>query len=197
MKKQFVFPSLILTMSLLFFVACQKEYSFEKTSNPSRGSLQSEVSGECLPKTVNGIYEAGTVLDGTNYIDVQVNVTTPGSYLVKTDTVNGIFFQATGAFADPGLNTVRLLGNGTPQNAGIQNYIVSYDSTTCNVAVTTLPKGGNVPAVFTLESGGATCMNFRVGRSIHKRATTDGSQQGNYSCKCDGNWHLYYYYYKH
>src|SRR5688572_33399367 len=67
--------------ALLLFSACQKEFSYEPNSTSSSGSLQAEVSGDCLPKTVQGIYEVGTVLDAdTNYIDVQVNITAVGTY---------------------------------------------------------------------------------------------------------------------
>jgi len=147
--------------ALLLFSACQKEFSLEKNSNPSSGSLQADVSGDCLPKTVQGIYEVGTALDAdTNYIDVQVNITEAGSYRIYSDTVNGIFFQAKGTFATAGLNTVRLTGDGTPLSAGIHHFTITYDSTECKVAVSILPQGGADPAVFTLAAGPTTCLNY-------------------------------------
>src|SRR6186713_2405773 len=113
MKKPLLLLSLLAV--IVFFNACQKELSVETGSNPSQGSLQSDVTGDCLPKTVSGIYEAGTVLNGTtNYIEVQVSVASAGSYVVYSDTVNGIFFRATGVFNATGLTTVRLKGSGTP-----------------------------------------------------------------------------------
>src|SRR5688572_21292967 len=97
MKKHILFLSLL--SSILFITSCQKELSFENGGTPSEGTLQSDLTGECLPKTVEGIYEAGTPLVGTtNYIDVEVNVITPGSYTIYSDTLNGIFFRATGVF---------------------------------------------------------------------------------------------------
>ena len=154
---------LSLLSTLLFFCACQKEYSFELGGTGSSGSLQSDVAGECLPKTVQGIYEAGTVLNGaTNYIDIQVNVESAGNYRIYSDTVNGIFFQAKGAFATTGINNVRLTGNGTPINAGLQSFVITYDSTECSVAVTTLPQGGGGPAEFTLSGAPATCLDFNL-----------------------------------
>lgn len=159
MKKHLLFP--VLLGSLFFFNACQKEVSLEINTESSTGSLQSEVSGDCLPKTVNGIYEVGTALKAaTNYIDVQVDVTKVGSFLVFTDTVNGIYFKGTGKFASTGLNTVRLAGSGTPLNAGLQNFEIRYGLTVCTVAVSVLPLGGAVPAVFTLSGDPDTCMNY-------------------------------------
>ena len=154
---------LSLLSALIFFSACQKEYSLELSGTVSSGSLQSDVGGECLPKTVEGIYEAGTVLNATtNFIDVQVNVTTVGTYRVYSDTVNGIFFQANGTFSTTGINDVRLTGNGTPLNAGIQNFVISYDTTECVVPVTILPQGGATPAEFTLSGAPNTCLDFNL-----------------------------------
>lgn len=154
---------LSLLSTILFFSACQKEFSLELNGTVSSGSLQSDVAGECLPKTVQGIYEAGTVLNGTtNYIDVQVDVATVGTYRVYSDTINGIFFQAKGTFATTGINNVRLAGNGTPINAGMQSFVITYDSTECAVAVTTLPQGGADPAEFTLSGAPGTCLDFNL-----------------------------------
>jgi hypothetical protein len=147
--------------ALLFFTACQKEKSFETGSTPSAGSLQSDIAGDCLPKTVAGVYEEGTVLDpATNYIDVQVNVTKIGSYLIYTDTLNGTYFRASGTFATAGANTIRLPGNGTPANDGIYNFTVTYTSSDCVVPVTVLPAGAAVDAVLTLNGGPNECMNY-------------------------------------
>lgn len=169
MRRNILLLSLLST--LLFFSACQKEYSLELSGTISSGSLQSDVAGECLPKTVEGIYEAGTVLNATaNYIDVQVNVATVGTYRVYSDTVNGIFFQATGTFATTGINNVRLTGNGTPLNAGIQNFVITYDTTECSVAVTTLPQGGAAPAEFTLVGAPNTCLDFSLSGTYIKGA---------------------------
>ena len=100
---------LSLITALLFFTACQKEVSYETGSTPSAGSLQSDVAGDCLPKTLAGVYEEAKPLDpSTNFLDVQVNVTKAGSYTIYTDTLNGTYFRATGTFASAGTNTVRL-----------------------------------------------------------------------------------------
>ncbi len=172
MKKNILF---LFTLSvLLLFTACQKEYSLELSGTVSTGSLQSDVTGECLPKTVQGIYEAGNSLDpDSNYIDIQVNVTGAGSYSISSDTVNGMFFQAKGSFSTAGLNDVRLKGTGTPLAAGISSFTISYDSTECVVAVPTLVQGGAVDAEFTLAGAPDTCMNYVLaGNYVTGIATT-------------------------
>lgn len=154
---------LLFLASLVLLQACQKELSLEIGKDPSEGSLQSGVTDDCLPKIVAGAYEKSIPLNGTvNYIEVQVNVTKPGAYIIYTDTVNGIYFRAAGIFTTTGLNTVRLKGTGTPFNSGISNFIVTYGSTECMVSVTVLPAGGAVPAVFTLTGAPGTCMSAVV-----------------------------------
>jgi hypothetical protein len=133
---------------------CQKELSFEGSNTPAEGSLGFDLTGDCLPKTVNGTYVAAVALvPATNTINVQVNVTKTGSYVVGTDTVNGYFFRATGTFTTLGANSVTLRGSGTPFVDGINNFVVSFDSTFCDIQVTVLPAGSG-PASFTLVSGG-------------------------------------------
>ncbi len=146
-----------LALGLIMVMSCQKELSFEVGNNPSHGSLQADASGDCLPKTVNGVYMATTALvPATNTLTVRVNVTTTGNFIVTTDTVNGYFFRATGTFTALGNIDVTLRGNGTPFAAGVDNFVVSYDSTTCDIAVTVLPAGTGA-AVFTLNGAPAAC----------------------------------------
>ena len=47
-----------LTLCTIIAVGCQKEFSFEGPNSPAEGSLQADITGDCLPKTVNGVYEA-------------------------------------------------------------------------------------------------------------------------------------------
>ena len=151
MKKQIFY---FLLLAVVVTIGCQKELSFEGSNTPAEGSLQAELTGDCLPKTVNGAYVAGTALvPATNTIAVQINVARTGTYTVYTDTVNGYYFRATGTFTTLGLNTVTLRSNGTPFAEGINNFVVNFDSTVCDIQVTVLPAGTG-PAVFTLVSGG-------------------------------------------
>ncbi|MET0394710.1 MAG: hypothetical protein ABW019_16310, partial [Chitinophagaceae bacterium] len=176
MKKHSLILSLFVSLAALF-TACQKDLSFETSGTPSAGTLQSETSGDCLPKTVAGVYEAATALDGnTNYIEVQVDVLQAGSYLIYTDTVNGIYFRGTGVFNTAGLNTVRLRGNGTPLAMGISNFVVKYGLSECSVSVPVLPAGGASPAVYTLSSGtGGECMSAAVSGTFTEGALLGSS----------------------
>ena len=147
-----------LALGLLFMAGCQKELSFELGNTPSKGSLQSDVTGDCLPKTVNGVYTAAVALvPVTNTITVSVNVARTGTYLVYTDTVNGYFFRATGTFTTLGANNVTLRGNGTPFIAGTDNFIVSYDSSICDIQVVVTS-----PGVGTLAGSPTACAPIQV-----------------------------------
>ena len=148
----------LLVLGLTLYYSCSKELSFESSSNPSVGTLQSNVSGDCFPKSVAGVFEKAKalVLD-SNYILIEVNVTTIGSYTIFTDTVNGYYFKATGVFSVTGANVVKLKGTGTPGLVGINNFVVNYGVQICTVAVTVLPAGAGGPAVFSLAGSPATC----------------------------------------
>jgi len=153
---------LCLLSTLIFIVACEKEKSFESGTAPSAGLLQSDVSGDCLPKTLAGVFEEGKALVAdSNFIEVQVNVTQAGSYIIYTDTVNGFYFRATGTFSSTGTTTVKLNGTGTPVNEGISNFTVTYTTSQCVVPISVLPAGsGSVAADFTLAGAPDVCMNF-------------------------------------
>jgi len=138
-------------------IACQKERSFENgNGTPSDGSLQSGITGDCLGSAVGGTYKKDTVLSPTNYVDVNVDVNTAGSYVISSDTVNGFFFRASGTFSTAGANAVRLQGNGKPLAAGTNIFTVTYDSTQCTFSITTLGAGGT--SVFTLAGAPSSCM---------------------------------------
>lgn len=137
---------------------CQKELSFEGSNTPAEGSLGFDLMGDCLPKTVNGTYVAAVALvPATNTINVQVNVTKTGTYVVGTDTVNGYFFRATGTFTTLGANSVTLRGFGTPFVAGINNFVVSFDSTFCDIQVTVTS-----PGIGTLGGAPTACTPITV-----------------------------------
>lgn len=163
LMKRYLFSLLLIATTTALFNSCQKEVSYENSDIPSVGLLQSDISGVCAPMTVNGIYEAGTQLVAAdNYIDVEVDVATLGSYTIYSDTLNGVWFRATGNFTTIGLNTIRLPGSGTPTADGIFTYTITYGLSECTVDVAVLPNGGAVPAEFELEGDPGTCLNYNL-----------------------------------
>jgi len=134
-------------LSLFILSSCGKEYSVEGGGGTSSsvGALRKDAFGGCLPINVQGVYKADSVLGAGNFVEVQVVVTTPGTYVISSDTVNGYYFRASGFFNLPGTNTVRLMGKGTPVALGTNAFIASYGGTECFFEVTVLartPGGG-------------------------------------------------------
>ena len=174
----FSFPSYLVTAFafIIFFAACKKEESFE-VGVPARGSLRSDATGDCLPKTAAGAYIAGTALADSNYLEIEVDVATAGAYTIRTDTVNGYSFSTTGNFTTTGITKVRLTGNGMPLAAGENLIPVYFDTSFCLVPVTVLPAGsGSGPAVFSLSRGDAdACMDATISGNYVQNQALNGS----------------------
>lgn len=156
---------------IAFVSACQKELSFD-VDGLARGTLKFDVTGECLPSTVNGIFRADSVLDNTNFIDVQVNLTTTGTYDIKSDTVNGYSFRGTGNFGVTGLNMVRLYGSGKPLFAGTDAFTIIFDSTNCAIDVTVIGLATG-PAVYTLSGAPNACSGAIVSGTYTEATALD------------------------
>jgi hypothetical protein len=160
MRKQIIG---VLVLCLLFMHSCQKEVDFVD-DGVSLGTLQEDGIGDCLPKTINGIYIATTPLTASNSISVAVNVTELGTYTIASDTVSGFYFRSTGSFTALGVDTITLQGGGTPATSGTHVFTITYGSSTCDIAIDVLPSG-STPAVFALAGAPAVCSSFVVNGS--------------------------------
>ena len=78
---------IIFNLDRLFILP--KAASNDFTSNASVGTLKKSATGDCQPITVNGTFQVGNTLTNNSYVDVQLNVTTQGTFDIKTDTING------------------------------------------------------------------------------------------------------------
>lgn len=145
---------------LLIAVSCQKEYSLSTTST-AKGWLISDATGQSARSVVNGLYTEDSSLSRNNYIDVQVNITTPGIYNIHTDTLNGYYFKRIGSTDTVGLNMVRLQGAGKPESAGVNTFHIKYDTSFSKVIVKV--SGAHIPApspaLFTLAGTPAACVS--------------------------------------
>jgi hypothetical protein len=153
----------------IVFSSCQKELSAE--TGTAIGTLAKDAAGDCSPIGVSGAYKKDTALNATNFVDIQLDVTQVGIYIISTDTVNGYYFRATGVTPLPGANTIRLVGFGKPIAVGTDVFTVKFGGTTCefNVNVTLgTGSGGGTTAVFTFPNaaactGATQTPNFYVG----------------------------------
>lgn len=138
---------------LLTLPSCQKEPSPDYPV--AQGTLKAN-NNDCLGYIINGIYKKDQTLNASHYADVTVRFVSPGSYTIYTDTINGISFRASGNILDTGISTIRLPGAGTPQTAGISNFTIHFDNSTCTMPVTITQSTG-ATAAFTLGNTGGNC----------------------------------------
>lgn len=99
----------------------------------------------CSSAVVNGIYNRGKLLNAANTITLTVQVTVPGGYAIRSKTINGCTFSATGTFTATGYHTVTLNGNGTPIAGGQFSYLLSFSNSaaTCTVVVNVVNQIGS------------------------------------------------------
>ena len=79
-------------------------------------------TGNCASPAIGGTYTAGTALTASNTIVLGVNVTTPGTYSLTTDSANGVTFSGTGSFAAAGPATISLSSTNTGLAQGTFSY---------------------------------------------------------------------------
>jgi hypothetical protein len=92
-----------------------------------------ETAGNCSSFSINGTYAVGKILTASNNANVSVNITSLGSYTISTQNINGILFTATGTFTSTGIQTIQLIGSGTPLAAGDFSYTPGASSCTITV----------------------------------------------------------------
>jgi hypothetical protein len=117
---------------------------------------------QCNQVQVNGDYFTGAAMTGKNFVVLQVDVISAGDYTIRTDTLNGIFFSASGTFTKTGLQTINLTGSGTPTNA--QNLVFTpkgNNGSACGFNLTILNSGP--PATYVIESGQNLCIGSPAG----------------------------------
>jgi hypothetical protein len=148
---------LFLLSAGIIFTSCQKEYSAETGS--AQGTLLKDAAGDCTA-AVSGAYKKDTVLTTANFVDVQIDISQAGVYIITTDTVNGYSFRGAGSTALLGLNTIRLIAQGKPLATGTDVFTVKFGGTSCqfNVNVTLgTGGGGGTTAKFTFPNTAGAC----------------------------------------
>lgn len=128
---------------LIILVSCQKELSLEGNNVPvpppgtTTGTAvftMAGAPGNCSNPVINGKYRVGSVMDSTDNMSVQVNVTTPGTFNITSSTNNGIQFIASGSFTSAGQKTIFFIASGTPIAAGPFSFTLGAGG--CIVSIT-------------------------------------------------------------
>ncbi len=152
MKLYYLATAFLATIVLL--TACTKNTD---PAGESTGTLQVTATGNCTPATAHGLFRVDSVLNSENYVDVLVNVSSGGSFTIKSDSVNGYSFKKTGTIS-AGLNTVRLYASGKPIATGVDYFSISYGLTVCNFSITVFgANGGFGTALYTLGGSPGNC----------------------------------------
>ena len=124
----------------LLFTACKKGHPCD-TDRAAKGSLR-DMEGNCLPGTAHGPWIAGLTPNAdSSYVDVTVQVTSPGSYHIVSDSSNGVQFADSGVFTQTGDQTVRLRPKGIFATPKLTSFNISFDNSSCGfyVRVDSLP----------------------------------------------------------
>ncbi|MEI8060401.1 MAG: hypothetical protein WCG67_09600, partial [Ferruginibacter sp.] len=114
------------------------------------------------PVSVNGIFKVDSVLTNALYVDVQVNITVPGTFEIRSDTINGFSFRKVGSVTF-GNNIIRLYPSGKPILGGTNTFTIKFFglSSTCKFDVTVVGPGAP-PAAYTLGGTPGICTGARV-----------------------------------
>ncbi len=151
-----LFAVLFASLALL---ACQKELKFDGTAS-SVGTLSKNASGHCLPATINGVFRVDSSLTADNFVDVKVTATVPGTFDIKSDTVNGYSFRKAGSVVF-GANTIRLYASGKPKSAGVDIFTIKYGTSTCTFTITSVGSSAGT-AGYTLGGAPGNCTGASV-----------------------------------
>ncbi|MES2776402.1 MAG: hypothetical protein V4722_19655 [Bacteroidota bacterium] len=166
MKNLFSFITIAgLLLCAVLFTTCQKEYSYEggMIAGSASGTAVYTFDGAgaaCTGSVVSGNYYTGTVLNLSNTVELQVIVTTAGTYQISTNTINGFSFSASGTFSATGPQTITLIGNGTPVAEGSFSFTTPV-SPGCSFTVS-VTKAPVIPAAFTLAGAPNNCEDVVV-----------------------------------
>jgi hypothetical protein len=125
---------LVLVGCVIIINSCKKEL-IDQNNLLSEGSLAKTATGNCSPISLGGMFLRNSALTINNYMDVQVNFVSIGTYTIKSDTINGYSFQGIGQVSITGLSTIRLQGSGTPIAAGTNVFTISFGTSTCQTNV--------------------------------------------------------------
>ncbi len=163
--------ALFIASAFVLFFSCQRELSADP-QQVSTGSLNKDSNGNCEPVIIAGVYHKGQSLADSNYLEVSVNITLPGSYTITTDTVNGYSFKASGIFTNSGPISLRLPGYGIPVNSGTDYFKIRYNASACQAAVAVIDTTTKT-ASYSLNGDPGACLNDTVYGSYIKGITLD------------------------
>jgi hypothetical protein len=125
--------------------------------------------GNCSGFNLSGNYNSGFAMDNSNTASVNITTTIPGIYSITTDTLNGVYFNASGTLA-PASNNLVLVANGTPINTGSFNYTLYNSTGNCSFSVTYIG-----PSTYTISNTSGTCTGVTAQGTYTSGIPTDAT----------------------
>ncbi len=116
-----------------------------------------DLSLTCASAIVNGTYTAGTGLNSSNTITLMVTFTSPGSYSIYSNNVNGYSFADSGVVTAATTIPIVLTGYGAPQVAGTDLILLSPSngSASCALSIVVQPNTSTADIIF--DGAPGTC----------------------------------------
>ena len=99
---------------------CLQYWKGDKWSDCSTYS-NAELTFDCTASTMKGVYNVDKIAGDNEFMEVKVNVTKAGPFVLYTNTQNGIRFYLS-TILDKGEQTIQVPAVGTPQKAGSFTY---------------------------------------------------------------------------
>jgi hypothetical protein len=160
-----------LLISSVIYSSCQKELNFDTVpgNGQATGSLKS-LAGICLPSMVSGTYTKDSVLKAVNFMDVSADITSIGTYSIKSDTIAGFSFSGTGSVTSTGTQTIKLTGAGTPTTTGIKTFTIRFGTSICKIDIQVV--AGVLPAA----AYSFTCAGTSFGPGVYTTGIVVGPQ---------------------
>lgn len=153
----------------MILTSCQKGIHWDLASE---GALLKDSAGNCMPITVTGNFITNKPANDSDFLTVNINVTSAGTYSITSDSVNGYIFKASGIFNNVGVIPVKLTCSGTPLIPGTDRFNIIYNNSSCEAIVTVL--SDSVPASsYTLQGSPGNCMNDTIKGSYLQTVALD------------------------
>jgi hypothetical protein len=114
---------------ICFASGCQRTINWDFGA---KGTLKDE-SGICFPSSLSGTFYNG-IFPGsdTAFVEVKVNVFSPGVYVISTDLQNGLQFFDSGYFSTTGIQSVKLKPRGIAVAPAQTNFNIRFDTSVCS-----------------------------------------------------------------
>lgn len=143
------------------------------TQQPVSTGTLGVTADTCTPATLAGTFKKGRELSSSNTVQIKVNVTSPGTFVIATNSVNGVNFLKAGTFTTTGVQDVILEGDGTPQNEGEETFTITYGNSNCVFSINF--EAPDPPATGTLGGSPGNCTSITPEGSYTKGVQLDES----------------------